>query len=67
MRKQFYKTGEFNPSVQRVEIVSVAKIAIYYSYTFARADCAAVTRNTYIKLLATDDKIDGIFDFVYKD
>ena len=53
--------------VTRVEIVSVAKIAIYYSYTFAHADCKAVTRNTFIKLLATDDEIDGIFDFVYKD
>ena len=53
--------------VQRVEIVSVAKIAIHYSYTFARAECQAVTRNTFIKLLATDDSIDGIFDFVYKD
>lgn len=53
--------------IQRVEIVSVAKITIYYSYTFTRADCKAVTRNTFIKFLATDDKIDGIFDFVYKD
>lgn len=53
--------------VTRVEIVSVAKIAIYYSYTFAHADCESVTRNTFIKLLATDDSIDGIFDFVYKD
>lgn len=53
--------------VQRVEIVSVAKIAIYYSYTFAPADCKAITRNTFIKFLVTDDRIDGIFDFVYKD
>lgn len=53
--------------VTRVEIVSVAKIEIYYSYTYAHADCKAVTRDTSIKLLATDNRIDGIFDFVYKD
>lgn len=53
--------------VKRVEVVSVAKIEVYYSYTFAHADCKAVTRNTSIKFFATDDKIDGIFDFVYKD
>ena len=53
--------------VTRVEIISVAKIEVYYSYTFAHADCKAVTRNTSIKFLATDDRIDGIFDFVYKD
>lgn len=52
---------------QRVETISVAQIAIYYSYTFAHADCEAVTRNTYIKVLATDDEIDGIFYFVYTD
>lgn len=66
--KQYMGQGEELQSVKvtRVEIVSVAKIAIYYSYTFAHADCGTVTRNTFIKLLATDDKIDGIFDFVYK-
>ena len=53
--------------VTRVEIISVAKIEIYYSYVYARADCEAVTRNTSIKFLATDDRIDGIFNFVYKD
>lgn len=53
--------------VTRVEIVSVAKIEIYYSYTYAHADCKAVIRDTSIKLLATDNRIDGIFDFVYKD
>ena len=53
--------------VARVEIISVAKIEIYYSYTYANADCEAVTRNTSIKLLATDDRIDGVFNFVYKD
>ena len=67
--EQYMCQGEELQSVkfQRVEIVSVAKIAIYYSYTFAHADCAAVTRDTYTKFLATDDEIDGIFDFVYKD
>lgn len=53
--------------VAGVEIISVAKIEIYYSYTYAHADCKTVTRNTSIKLLATDDRIDGIFNFVYKD
>ena len=53
--------------VTRVEIISVAKIEVYYSYVLARADCKAVTRNTSIKFLATDDRIDGIFNFVYKD
>ena len=67
--EQFMCQGEELQSVkfQRVEIVSVAKIAIYYSYTRVRADREVVTRNTYIKVLATDDEIDGIFDFVYKD
>ena len=53
--------------VTGVEIVSVAKIEVYYSYTYAHANCEAVTRNTFIKFLATDDRIDGIFNFVYKD
>ena len=67
--EQYMCQGEELQSVkfQRVEIVSVAKIEIYYSYTHAYAGCKAVTRNTYIKVLATDDEIDGIFDFVYKD
>ena len=67
--EQYMCKGEELQSVKvtRVEIVSVAKIAIYYSYTFAHADCKAVTRNTFIKILATDDRIDGIFNFVYKD
>lgn len=67
--EQYMCQGEELQSVkfQRVEIVSVAKIAIYYSYTYTYADCEAVTRNTYIKVLATEDRIDGIFDFVYKD
>ena len=54
-------------TVTRVEIISVAKIEIYYSYIYAHADCEAVTRNTSMRLLATDDRIDGIFNFVYKD
>ena len=54
-------------TVTRVEIISVAKIVVYYSYVFDRVDCKAVTRNTFIKFLATDDRIDGIFNFVYKD
>ena len=67
--RQYLCQGEEIQSVKvtRVEIISVAKIVVYYSYTYAHADCEAVTRNTFIKLLATDDRIDGIFDFVYKD
>lgn len=67
--EQYMGQGEELQSVKvtRVEIVSVAKIVIYYSYTFTHADCGTVTRNTFIKFLATDDRIDGIFDFVYKD
>ena len=66
--RQYLCQGEElqNVKVTRVKIVSVAKIEICYSYTFAHADYKAVTRNTSIKLLATDDRIDGIFDFVYK-
>lgn len=48
--------------VTRVEIISVAKIEVYYSYTYDNSDYGAV-----IKFLATDDRIDGIFNFVYKD
>lgn len=67
--EQYMCQGEELQSVKviRVEIASVAKIKIYYSYTFAYADYEAVTRNTSIKFLATDDRIDGIFSFVYKD
>ena len=53
--------------VTRVEIISVAKIEVYYSYTYANLDYGAITRNVSIKFLATDDRIDGIFNFVYKD
>lgn len=67
--RQYLCKGEELQSVKvtRVEIVSVAKIEIYYSYIYAPTDCKAVTRNTSIKFLATDDRIDGIFNFVYKD
>ena len=67
--RQYLCKGEELQSVTvtRVEIISVAKIEVYYSYTYAHADCKAVTRNTSIKFLATDDRIDGIFNFVYKD
>ena len=67
--RQYLCKGEELQSVKitRVEIVSVAKIEIYYSYIYAHADCKTITRNTSIKFLATDDRIDGIFNFVYKD
>ena len=68
VRKYLCKGEEFQSvEVTRVEIVSVAKIEVCYSYVVAYADCKAVTRNTSIKFLATDDRIDGIFNFVYKD
>ena len=67
--RQYLCQGEELQSVKvtRVEIISVAKIAVYYSYTYDNSDYGAVTRNTSIKFLATDDRIDGIFNFVYKD
>ena len=63
--RQYICRGKELQSVEviRVEIISVAKIEIYYSYTVG----GAVTRNNSIKFLATDDEIDGIFNFVYKD
>ena len=67
--RQYLCKGEELQSVRvtRVEIISVAKIEIHYSYTYANADCEAIIRNPSIKFLATDDRIDGIFNFVYKD
>lgn len=66
--RYMYKGEELQSvKVTRVEIVSVAKIAIYYSYTLTNADCKTVTRDSLIKFLATDDSIDGVFSFVYKD
>ena len=67
--RRYLCSGEELQSVKvtRVEIISVAKIEVYYSYVYANADCEAITRNTSIKFLATDDRIDGIFNFVYKD
>ena len=67
--RQYLCRGEELQSVKvtKVEIISVAKIEIYYSYTYTHADREAATRNTFIKFLATDDRIDGIFNFVYKD
>lgn len=55
--------------VKDVEIVSVGKIEICYTYTYAHKDeaRAAFHRSTSCTFLATDDEIDGIFDFVYKD
>lgn len=55
--------------VKGVEIVSVGKIEICYTYTYAHKDeaRAAFHRSSSCTFLATDDEIDGIFDFVYKD
>ena len=67
--RQYLCQGEElqNVKVKRVEIISVAKIEICYSCTFTHAGGKDVTKNTSIKFLATDDRIDGIFNFVYKD
>ena len=67
--EQFMCQGEELQSVKviKVEVASVASIVVCYSYIYAHANCEAVTRNTSIKFFATDDRIDGIFDFVYKD
>ena len=67
--RQYLCQGEELQSVKvkRVEIVSVAKIEIFYYCAFTHAGGKDVTKNTSIKFLATDDRIDGIFNFVYKD
>lgn len=55
--------------IKNVKIVSVGKIEIFYTYTYARKDenSSPMHRSTSCTFLATDDEIDGIFDFVYKD
>ena len=55
--------------IKNVKIVSVGKIEIFYTYTYARKDenSSPMHSSTSCTFLATDDEIDGIFDFVYKD
>ena len=55
--------------IKNVKIVSVGKIVIFYTYTYARKDENSSPKDisTSCTFLATDDEIDGIFDFVYKD
>ena len=55
--------------VKGVAIISVGKIEVGYTYTYAHIDeaRAAFHRSSSCTFLATDDEIDGIFDFVYKD
>lgn len=55
--------------IKNVKIISVGKIEVFYTYTYAHNDeaCAAFHRSSSCIFLATDDEIDGIFDFVYKD
>lgn len=55
--------------IKGVKIVSVGKIEILYTYTFARKDenSSPIHISTSCILHATDDELDGIFNFVYKD
>lgn len=55
--------------IKNVKIVSVGKIEILYTYTYAHKDenSSPMHSSTSCTFLATDDEIDGIFDFVYKD
>ena len=55
--------------IKNVKIVSVGKIEISYTYTYVHKDenSSPMHSNAYCTFLATDDEIDGIFDFVYKD
>ena len=55
--------------IKSVKIVSVGKIEIFYTYTYANKDENSSSRHssTFCTFLATDDEIDDIFDFVYKD
>lgn len=63
--------GEELQSVQikGVKIVSVGKIKILYTYTYTHKDgnSSPMHSRASCTFLATDDEIDGIFDFVYKD
>lgn len=55
--------------IKNVKIVSVGKIEIFYTYTYIRKDenSSPMHSSTSCTFLATDDEIDDIFDFVYKD
>lgn len=55
--------------IKNVKIISVGKIEVGYTYTYAHKDEArmAFHRSSSCTFLATDDEIDDIFDFVYKD
>lgn len=55
--------------IENVKIVSVGKIEIFYTYTYANKDENSSPRHgsTFCTFLATDNEIDGIFNFVYKD
>lgn len=55
--------------IKDVKIVSVGKIEILYTYTYAHKDenSSPMHSSTSCTFLATDDEIDDIFDFVYKD
>lgn len=69
--QQYMCKGEELQSVEvkGVAIISVGKIEIGYTYTYAYKDENSSPMHSSISctFLATDDEIDGIFDFVYKD
>lgn len=55
--------------IKNIKIISVGKITISYTYTYVHKDAnsSPMHSSTSSTFLATDDEIDGIFDFVYKD
>lgn len=68
VRQCIYRGYEFQSiEFNDVLIASVCKIEICYSYTYTHGGKDPETRNTSFTCLATDDAIDGIFEFEYKD
>lgn len=68
VRQYMYHGDEFQSiEFNDVLIASVGKIEICYSYTYTHKGKDPETRNNSFTCLATDDAIDGIFEFEYKD
>ena len=68
VKRSLYNETFVATSFRDVRIISVGKIEISYTYEYSSSDGKTNnTRNTTATYLATDDEIDGIFDFVYKD
>lgn len=69
-RIQIYSKKELQSvEIKNAKIVSVGKIRIFYTYTYTHKDENSSPMHSVASctFLATDDEIDGIFDFVYKD